>query len=93
MPTPSSTAPISGARFPKFSAENRKRNQALVDVIAAFAKEKKPTPAQIALAWLLAKKPWIVPVPGTTKLDRQDENLGAADVQLSEPEVAALEEA
>ena len=78
---------------PKFSEENRKKNQALVDVISAFAKEKKVTPAQIALAWLLAKKPWIVPIPGTTKLDRLEENLGAADVQLSGPEVAVLEEA
>ena len=78
---------------PKFSEENRKKNQALVDVITDFAQEKKATPAQIALAWLLAKKPWIVPIPGTTKLDRLDENLGAADVQLSDPEVVALEEA
>jgi aryl-alcohol dehydrogenase-like predicted oxidoreductase len=77
---------------PKFSEENRKKNQALVDVISAFAKEKKVTPAQIALAWLLAKKLWIVPIPGTTKLDRLEENLGAADVQLSGPEVAVLEE-
>ena len=76
---------------PKLSEENRKKNQALVDVITAFAKEKKATPAQIALAWLLAKKPWIVPIPGTTKLDRLDEDLGAADVQLSESDVAALE--
>ena len=78
---------------PKFSEENRKKNQALVDVITAFAREKKATPARIALAWLLAKKPWIVPIPGTTKLDRLEENLSAADVQLSDPEVAALEEA
>jgi aryl-alcohol dehydrogenase-like predicted oxidoreductase len=78
---------------PKFSEENRKKNQGLVDVITAFAKEKKATPAQIALAWLLAKKPWIVPIPGTTKLDRLEENLGAADVQLSESDVTALEEA
>lgn len=76
---------------PKFSEENRKKNQALVDVITAFANEKKMTPAQIALAWLLGKKPWIVPIPGTTKVDRLEENLGAADVQLSDSEVAALE--
>lgn len=56
--------------LPKFSEENRKKNQALVDVIGDFAKEKRATPAQIALAWLLAKKSWIVPIPGTTKLDR-----------------------
>jgi aryl-alcohol dehydrogenase-like predicted oxidoreductase len=78
---------------PKFSEENRKKNQALVDVITTFAKEKRAAPAQIALAWLLAKKPWIVPIPGTTKLDRLEENLGAADVQLSQSEVAVLEEA
>jgi aryl-alcohol dehydrogenase-like predicted oxidoreductase len=78
---------------PKLSEENRKKNQALVDVITAFAKEKKATSAQIALAWLLAKKPWIVPIPGTTKQGRLEENLGAADVPLSEAEVAALEEA
>ena len=79
--------------IPKFSEENRKKNQGMVDVITAFAKEKKATPAQIALAWLLAKKPWIVPIPGTTKLDRLEENLGAVDVQLSESDVTALEEA
>lgn len=78
---------------PKFSEENRRKNQALVDVITSFAKGKKVTPAQIALAWLLAKKPWIVPIPGTTKLDRLEENLGAADVELTESEVTALEDA
>jgi len=78
---------------PRFSEENRKKNQALVDVITSFAKEKKVTPAQIALAWLLAKKPWIVPIPGTTKLDRLEENLGAANVRLTESEVTALEDA
>ena len=78
---------------PKFSEENRKKNQALVNVITSFAKEKKVTPAQVALAWLLAKKPWIVPIPGTTKLDRLEENLDAASVVLKESEVAALEEA
>ena len=64
---------------PRFSADNRKANQALVDVITAFAEKKKATPAQIALAWLLAKKPWIVPIPGTTKLSRLEENLGGAE--------------
>src|SRR5215469_13455917 len=68
---------------PRFSTENRKTNQALVDVVTSFAVKKKVTPAQIALAWLLAKKPWIVPIPGTTKLHRLEENLGAVDVQLS----------
>jgi aryl-alcohol dehydrogenase-like predicted oxidoreductase len=78
---------------PKFSEENRKKNQALVDVIIEFANAKKATPAQIALAWLLAQKPWIVPIPGTTKLDRLEENLGAADIELSRDEVFALEDA
>ncbi len=77
---------------PRFSAENRKTNQALVDVITAFAHKKKATPAQIALAWLLAKKPWIVPIPGTTKLSRLEENLGAASIKLTAEDVRALEE-
>lgn len=78
---------------PRFSAENRKANQALVDVIHSFAEQRKATPAQIALAWLLAKKPWIVPIPGTTKLARLEENLVAAEIQLSPDDVRALEEA
>ena len=78
---------------PRFSAENRKANQALVDVIRSFAEQRKVTPAQIALAWLLAKKPWIVPIPGTTKLTRLEENLGAAAVELSPNDVRALEDA
>jgi len=78
---------------PRFSADNRKANQALVDVITAFAEKKKATPAQIALAWLLAKKPWIVPIPGTTKLSRLEENLGGASVELTAEDVLTLEEA
>jgi aryl-alcohol dehydrogenase-like predicted oxidoreductase len=78
---------------PRFTPENRKSNQALVDVIAAFAKQKRATPAQIALAWLLAKKPWIVSIPGTTKLARLEENLGAAQVELTPDDVRALEDA
>jgi len=78
---------------PRFSPENRKANQALVDVITSFAEQKKVTPAQIALAWLLAKKQWIVPIPGTTKLSRLEENLGAANVELTAEDVQALEEA
>src|SRR6266852_3478516 len=78
---------------PRFSAENRKANQALVDVISSFAEQRKVTPAQIALAWLLAKKPWIVPIPGTTKLARLEENLGAAAVELTPNDVSALEDA
>ena len=78
---------------PRFSAENRKANQALVDVISSFAEQRKVTPAQIALAWLLAKKPWIVPIPGTTKLARLEENLGAAAVELTPNDVRAVEDA
>src|SRR5271156_997005 len=79
--------------MPRFSTDSRKANQALVDVIASFAEEKKATPAQIALAWLLAKKPWIVPIPGTTKLSRLEENLGGATIELTVDEVQSLEQA
>ncbi len=78
---------------PRFTAENRKVNQALVDVISSFAKQKKATPAQIALAWLLAKKPWMVPIPGTTRIARLEENLGAANLELTPHDVRALEDA
>ena len=78
---------------PRFSPENRKANQALVDLVISFADQMKVTPAQIALAWLLAKKPWIIPIPGTTKLDRLEENLGAANVMLTTDDVRSLEEA
>ena len=73
--------------------ENRKANQALVDLLARFAAEQQATPAQIALAWLLAQKPWIVPIPGTTKLHRLEENLGAVRVALSADDLRELEEA
>jgi aryl-alcohol dehydrogenase-like predicted oxidoreductase len=76
---------------PRFSAENRDTNQAVVDLILEFAKQKKATPAQIALAWLLAKKPWIVPIPGTTKLHRLEENIGAISVHLSLDDLRELE--
>jgi aryl-alcohol dehydrogenase-like predicted oxidoreductase len=76
---------------PRFSEENRDANQALVDLVVEFANQKKATPAQIALAWLLAKKPWIVPIPGTTKLHRLEENLGAVNVQLSPDDLRQLE--
>jgi aryl-alcohol dehydrogenase-like predicted oxidoreductase len=69
---------------PRFSEENRKANQVLVDLLKSIAAEKNATPAQIALAWLLAQKPWIVPIPGTTKLHRLQENLGATSVELTE---------
>ncbi len=78
---------------PRFSPENRKANQALVDVISSFAVQRKVTPAQIALAWLLAKKPWIVPIPGTTRLARLEENLGATAIELTPNDVRALEDA
>ncbi len=76
---------------PRFTPENRKTNQALVDLLARFAQQKKVTPAQIALAWLLAQKPWIVPIPGTTKLHRLDENIGAINVELSPDDLRQLE--
>src|SRR5690349_4248211 len=76
---------------PRFTPENRKANQALVDLLGRFAQEKGGTPAQIALAWLLAQKPWIVPIPGTTKLPRLEENLGAVNMQLSSDDLRQLE--
>lgn len=72
---------------PRFTAESRKANQALVDLLGSIAAAKNVTPAQVALAWLLHQKPWIVPIPGTTKLHRLEENLGAADVALSASEL------
>jgi aryl-alcohol dehydrogenase-like predicted oxidoreductase len=78
---------------PRFTPENRKTNQALVDLIGKFAQQKKATPAQIALAWLLAQKPWIVPIPGTTKLHRLEENIGAAAVELTREDLRQLETA
>ena len=77
---------------PRFSAENRKANQAMVDVLSGIAAPKKATNAQIAIAWLLAQKPWIVPIPGTTKLHRLEENLGAAEVELSSDDLQAISE-
>jgi aryl-alcohol dehydrogenase-like predicted oxidoreductase len=76
---------------PRFTAENRKANQAVVDLIGKFAQQKKATPAQIALAWLLAQKPWIVPIPGTTKLHRLEENIGAAAVELTPEDLRQLD--
>ena len=78
---------------PRFTPENRKANQALVDLIGRFAATEEVTPAQVALAWLLAQKPWIVPIPGTTKLHRLEENLGAAGVELSAGDLHELETA
>ena len=80
-------------KVPRFNPENRKANQALVDLIGRFAEQKKATPAQVALAWLLAQKPWIVPIPGTTKLHRLRENTGASSVQLTPEDLRELESA
>ena len=79
--------------IPRFTPEARKANQALVDLVARIATRKKATPAQIALAWLLAQKPWIVPIPGTRKLERLDENLGAAAIELTPDDLAQIEAA
>src|SRR6202158_4635370 len=78
---------------PRFTPENRKTNQALVDLIGKFAQQKKATPAQIALAWLLAQKPWIVPIPGTTKLHRLEENIAAVSVELTPDDLRDIESA
>ncbi len=75
---------------PRFTTENRKANQALVDLLARIGKQKKAPPAQIALAWLLAQKPWIVPIPGTTKLSRLEENIGAANISLTSGELSNI---
>jgi aryl-alcohol dehydrogenase-like predicted oxidoreductase len=79
--------------LPRFSAENRKANQALVDLLAKIAARKKATPAQLALAWLLAQKPWIVPIPGTTKRDRLEENIAAVAVELTPADLAEIDAA
>ncbi|MBS1956700.1 MAG: aldo/keto reductase [Cyanobacteria bacterium SZAS-4] len=79
--------------LPRFTAENRKENLALVDLLTKFAEQKGATTAQVALAWLLAQKPWIVPIPGTTKLHRLEENIGAASLILSPADLAELDEA
>jgi aryl-alcohol dehydrogenase-like predicted oxidoreductase len=78
---------------PRFTPENRRANQAIVDVLARIADRKKATPAQIALAWLLAQKPWIVPIPGTRKIERLEENIGAASVQLTSGDLNDIENA
>jgi aryl-alcohol dehydrogenase-like predicted oxidoreductase len=78
---------------PRFTPENRKANQAMVDLLGRFAQQKKVTPAQIALAWILAQKPWMVPIPGTTKLHRLEENIGAAAVELTPDDLREIESA
>ena len=78
--------------LPRFTPEALKANQAVVDLLNRIAREKNATPAQIALAWLLAQKPWIVPIPGTTKLHRLEENIGAVDVELTADELREIDE-
>jgi aryl-alcohol dehydrogenase-like predicted oxidoreductase len=78
---------------PRFTPENRKANQAVVDLLSKVAEQKKATPAQIALAWILAQKPWMVPIPGTTKLHRLEENIGAANVQLTADDLRDIDNA
>jgi aryl-alcohol dehydrogenase-like predicted oxidoreductase len=79
------------SRIPRFDPENRKTNQALVDLLGKIATQKNATPGQIALAWLLAQKPWIVPIPGTTKLLRFEENIGALNVELTPDDLQEIE--
>jgi aryl-alcohol dehydrogenase-like predicted oxidoreductase len=76
---------------PRFSPENRKANQTMVDLVGRIAARKQATPAQVALAWVLAQKPWIVPIPGTTKLHRLEENLAAADVELTAQDLREID--
>jgi aryl-alcohol dehydrogenase-like predicted oxidoreductase len=78
---------------PRFTPENRKANQAVVDLLGAIARQKNAAPAQIALAWLLAQKPWIVPIPGTTKLHRLEENIGAVNVELAPEDLRQIDNA
>jgi aryl-alcohol dehydrogenase-like predicted oxidoreductase len=78
---------------PRFTSENRKANQVFVDFLSKFAEKKKATPAQIALAWLLAQKQWIVPIPGTTKMNRLEENIGGADISLSQKDLGEINSA
>jgi aryl-alcohol dehydrogenase-like predicted oxidoreductase len=79
--------------LPRFTPEALKANQALIDLLGGIAERKKATPAQIALAWLLAQKPWIVPIPGTRKLARLEENIGAAAIELTADDLREIESA
>jgi aryl-alcohol dehydrogenase-like predicted oxidoreductase len=83
---------LRGSTFPRFTTENRKANQRVVELLGRVAQAKNATPAQVALAWLLAQQPWIVPIPGTTKLTRLEENLGAVNVMLSAKDVQDIEQ-
>jgi len=87
----SSIVPTSATPLPRFTPEARKANQALVDLLGKIGERKKATPAQIALAWLLAQKAWIVPIPGTTKLHRLEENIGAVAVELTSDDLAEID--
>jgi aryl-alcohol dehydrogenase-like predicted oxidoreductase len=80
------------AGLPRFTPEARKANKALVNLVTSIARRMNATPAQLALAWILARKPWIVPIPGTTKLARLEENLGAAALDLTPDDVAEIDE-
>src|SRR5213078_3272847 len=80
-------------KLPRFTPEARKANQALVDLLKRVADEKNATPAQIALAWLLAQKPWIVPIPGTTKPHRLEENIGGAEIELTADDLHEIDQA
>lgn len=82
-----------GNRIPRFAPEARKANLALVELLRQIAQRKGATPAQIALAWLLAQRPWIVPIPGTRRLERLEENIGALDVELTPEDLQAIESA
>ena len=79
--------------LPRFTPEALKANQALIDLLGSIAEQKQATPAQIALAWLLAQKPWMVPIPGTTKLHRLDENIGAISVELTPADLRDIDDA
>jgi aryl-alcohol dehydrogenase-like predicted oxidoreductase len=79
--------------LPRFTPGALKANQALIDLLGSIAERKKATPAQIALAWLLAQKPWIVPIPGTTKLNRLEENIGAASIELTSEDLREIDSA
>jgi aryl-alcohol dehydrogenase-like predicted oxidoreductase len=79
--------------LPRFSAEALKANQSLIDVLTALAAQHRASPAQLALAWLLAQKPWIVPIPGTTKVHRLKENVGAAAIELTRDDLRQIEDA
>jgi aryl-alcohol dehydrogenase-like predicted oxidoreductase len=81
------------SRFPRFSVEAREANQPIVELLTGIAGRLGATPAQVALAWLLAQKPWIVPIPGTRKLNRLEENLASADIELTEQDLREIDEA